>query len=270
MIRGMKGIGRKGDTRPTGRHVLQRRFGGSVAATFLAIATMMLLMLPAGALEQIVISTDTVVRGSEGEVHVLVEVPTGDEAGCEAQVSATAQNNPSVHVGNDLIVSSGGASVVISDVESAPGTVKSANGTLTLSDTLVVAVKLGPADEFRANSIFSGGVTVNVTCVPVETTTTTQPTTTTTVPLVSSTTVFEVTTTTTAPEETTTTTTPPPTVLGTSTTTLPSTTSVPPVSGSTLPFTGPEDLMGPAIAGGALLLLGLALMRAAREPQAND
>ncbi len=263
MTRGMKGIGRTSDTHSAVRHVLQRRFGGRTAATILTIAVMMLLMLPAGALESIVISTDTVVRGSEGEVHVLVEVPTGDEVGCEARVSATTHNNASVHVGNDLIVSSGGASVVITDVESAPGTEKSASGTLVLGDTLVVSVKLGPADEFRANSIFSGGVTVDVTCIPVETTTTTQATTTTTQP-------EEESTTTTTEATTTTTTSPPPTVLGTSTTTLPSTTSVPPVSGSTLPFTGPEGLVGTAIAGGALLLLGLALMRAAREPQATD
>jgi hypothetical protein len=261
MIWGLKGIDRKGDARPPRWHVLQRRSGGKGAATLLLIAAMVLFTLPAEALEPIVISTDTVVRGSEGEVHVLVEVPTGDEAGCEAQVSATTHNNASVHVGNDLIVSSGGASVVISDVESAPGTEKSASGSLTLSDTLVVAVRLGPADEIRANSIFSGGVTVTVSCIPVVTTTTTmQPTTTST----------EGVTTTTEQATTTTTTTPPPSVAGTSTTTLPSTTSVPPVSGSTLPFTGPEGLMGTAIAGGALLLLGVALMTAARDPQATD
>jgi hypothetical protein len=265
MIWGLKGIGRKGDARPTGRHVLRRRFGGRGAATLLLIAAMMLFTLPAGAIEPIVISTDTVVRGSEGEIHVLVEVPTGDEAGCEAQVSATTHNNASVHVGNDLIVSSGDAAVVVSDVESAPGTAKSASGTLTLSDTLVVAVRLGPADEFRANSIFSGGVTVDVTCVAVTTTTTTAEETTTTTARATTTSTRGDT-----EQTTTTTTTPPPTVFGSSTTTMPATTSVPPVSGSTLPFTGPDDLMGTAIAGGALLLLGVALMKAAREPQAND
>lgn len=261
MTWGMKGIDRKGSSNSTGRRVLRRRFGGRMAATFMAIAAMMMFALPAGALEPIMISTDTVIRGAEGDVFVLAEVSTGDEAGCEAHVSVASHNNPSVHVGNDLIVSSGGGSVVVSDVESEPGVVKHADGTLTLGDTVVVSLRLGPPDEGRPNSIFSGGLTVDITCVPVETTTsTTQPTTTTvTTPPTSG----AVTTTTTAPSTST-------SVLGTSTTTLPATTSVPPVSGSTLPFTGPGHLVGTGIAGAGLVLLGLALMMASRESRTTD
>lgn len=259
MTRGMKGIGRSSDKHSPGRRVLQRRFGGTVAATFVAIAATMLFALPAGALEPIVIPTDTVVRGTEGDVFVLAEVSTGGDAGCEATVSATSANNPSVHVENDLIVSSGGGSVVISDVESAPGVELSGSGTLMLGDTITVAVQLGPKDELRANSIFSGGVTVTVSCVQV-TTTTTQTTTTTTQPTPSTTTL----------EVTTTTASPPPTVLGTSTTTLPPATTVPPVTGDTLPFTGPGQIVGTAIAGGALLLLGGALVLGTRESHSTD
>jgi hypothetical protein len=44
-----------------------------------------------------------------------------------------------------------------------------------------------------------------------------------------------------------------------------SSTTVPPVTGSTLPFTGPDDLAPMAVAGGAALLLGIALKIASRE-----
>ncbi len=269
MTRGQKGISPVGGSRGHRRTTRPRRVG-RIAATLTTLLGLVVFALPAGAIGPIEIPVDTVVRGAEGDVHVLAEVATGSEAGCEAEVSAVSENNPSVHLGNDLIIASGDDSVVIADVEASPGLVLSADGTLLLSDTIVVMVRLGPADEGRPNSIFSGGVTVTVTCIPQETTTTTEATTSSTEE--ETTTTTEATTTTTGAREvtTTTTTTPPPTVLGTSTTTLPSSTTVPPVSGSTLPFTGPDQLAGTALAGGALILLGLAMMAAVREPQTTD
>lgn len=259
MIWGLKGFGSEGGTsRRPAQRIPQRR----IAAVTTMLAGLATLALPAGAVEPIVIPTDTVVRGQEGEVHLLGEVSTGSEAGCEAEVSAMAHNNNSVHVDNTLIVASGGAQVVVPDVEAQPGIMVNADGALTLSDTITVMVQLGPADPGRPNSIFSGGVTVHVTCAPDTTSTTVAPTTTTTT--------TQPTTTTTPPENNSATTTPP-NVLGTSTTTLPGgSTTVPPVTGSTLPFTGPDRPIGTAMAGGSLLLLGLALMRAAREPQVTD
>jgi hypothetical protein len=225
-----------------------------------------LMALPAVAMHDITIPLTTVVRGAEGDTFLLAEAPTGHDAGCEAVVSATAHNNESVHIGNNLIVASGGSQVVLADVESAIGKVTSAQGTLLLGDTVSVTLVLGQADEGRPRSVFSGGVTVTISCIPDETTTTT--------------TIPETTTTTTTIPETTTTTVPPSTsssVLGTTTTTLPVTTSsvlatttttVPPVTGSTLPFTGPEDVAGLAMAGTALLVLGGAIVAATREQHA--
>ncbi|MDH5294666.1 MAG: hypothetical protein OEW91_13360 [Acidimicrobiia bacterium] len=231
---------------------------------FLAITTLALigLALPVLAMEPLVIPVDTVVRGAEGEVHRLAEIPTGSEAGCVADVHAMSANNESVHVGNDLIVSSGGASVIIPDVESAPGATIEADGTLTLGESITVDVRLGPADPGRPGSVFSGGVTVTIKCRPVETTTTTEATTTTTEATTTTTeattTTTEATTTTTEPT-TTTTATPPSSVLGTSTTTLP------PVTASTLPFTGAGDLVPIGLAGAATVLLGVALLLSARS-----
>ena len=246
-----------------------RRTLASIVAAF----ALVLLALPAAAIDDITIPLTTVVRGAEGESFLLAEAPTGADAGCEAVVSATAHNNESIHIGNDLIVASGGNQVVLSDVESANGKVTTANGTLVLGDTITVTLVLGQADEGRPRSVFSGGMTVTVSCTPDETTTTTAPETTTTTEAIT-------TTTSTTLPETTTTTVPPVTsssVLGTTTTTLPvtassvlgtSTTTIPPVTGSTLPFTGPEDVAGMAMAGAALLVLGGAIMAATREQSA--
>jgi predicted extracellular nuclease len=249
-------------------------------ASIVAAFSLVMLALPAVAIDDITIPLTTVIRGAEGESFLLAEAPTGSDVGCEAAVSATAHNNESIHIGNDLIVASGGNQVVLADVESAVGKVTNANGTLVLGDTITVTLVLGQADEGRPRSVFSAGMTVTVSCIPDETTTTTTlPETTTTVPETTTTTEAVTTTTTTLPE-TTTTTVPPFTsssVLGTTTTTLPvttssvlgtSTTTVPPVTGSTLPFTGPEDVAGLAMAGTALLVLGGAIVVATREQNA--
>jgi hypothetical protein len=103
-----------------------RRTLASIVAAFAFV----LLALPAAAIDDITIPLTTVVRGAEGESFLLAEVATGSDAGCEAVVSATAHNNESVHIGNNLIVASGGNQVVLADVESAVGKVTSANGTL--------------------------------------------------------------------------------------------------------------------------------------------
>jgi hypothetical protein len=251
-------------------------------AAFVTAFGLVLFALPAMASQEIIIPIDTVVRGAEGDLVVLATMPTGADAGCEATVTATADNNESVHFGNDLIVSSGADQVVLSDVESEVGKHTVAGSTLVLGDTISVTLRLGPADEGRPRSVFSGGITVIAACIPQETTTTTVETTTTTVETTtttapSTTTTSVVTTATTTPETTTTT---QPTsstsVLGTSTTTLPpvastvdsTTTTIPAVTESTLPFTGPEDLAGLAMAGGALIVLGGAVVAAMRQQSA--
>jgi hypothetical protein len=229
--------------------------------------------LPAFAATDISIPVDTIVRGNEGEITVLAQVSAADLAGCKATIEAVSHNNNSVHNGNDLLISSGGTTVVLADVEAVSLGSVTAGETLELGDTIVVSVRLGSPDAGRPMSVFSGGLTVQVTCAPVVTTTTTVASTTTSTDDTTTTTVSEETTTTDGPtttvvEQTTTT---PPTVLGTSTTTLPDdSTTVPPVTGSTLPFTGPDDLAPMAVAGGAALLLGVALKRASREERATN
>lgn len=117
----------------------------------------------------------TVVRGEPGTIHEITssDVPA-DLVGKECSVTATAENNGSVHPQNDLIVASGSDQVIVLDVESAPGARTTAEGVLTLGATITVSVRLGP------DGVFSGGGSVDLVCVEAATTTTTATATTTT------------------------------------------------------------------------------------------
>lgn len=124
------------------------------------------------------IPIDTVVYADEGSVTPLATADTPqDLVGTACGVVAEAKNQSSVHPGNDLIVSSGDDSVVLRDVERAPGAVTEGGGPVTLGTSVTVSLRMGK-DE-----VFSGGVAVKlVECAPPTTTTTEPPATTTTQP----------------------------------------------------------------------------------------
>lgn len=111
-----------------------------------------------------------VVFGTPGSSHQLASVAV-DAAlqGATCAVMATGENNDSVHPGTTLVVSSGGGTVTISDVESSPEVVNPATGTLVLGAQIVVEVTLG------SDGVFSGGVDVQLICQSPPPTTTTSP-----------------------------------------------------------------------------------------------
>ncbi len=121
------------------------------------------------------ISIDTVVYADEGSVTRLDQATTPSElVGLTCPVVAAAENQSSVHPGNDLIVASDGDSMVLADVERAPGAVTPGDGTLTLGETITVSLRMG------RDGVFSGGMTVTLgDCAPPTTTTTSSSTTTT-------------------------------------------------------------------------------------------
>jgi hypothetical protein len=173
-----------------------------------ALAVSGALLISGTAVAQVPIITipmDTVAH----ESGVLATAPVPAELqGSRCNVQADAENQSSVHPGNDLIVASGSDSVTLFDVEREAGALTTAAGDLTLESEVTVSLSLGP------DGIFSGGITVTIgSCVTV--TTTTQPP--------------SETTTTTTSSHTTTTTTQSPTVSPTSTTTT-TTTQSPTVS----------------------------------------
>ena len=110
--------------------------------------------------EIVEVPIDTVVRGEPGEVKLIdppgvVAVPA-DKVGVQCSVHETSQNNTSVHPNNDLIVTSGGDSVTLFDVESGSGVRVDGDGLLTLGETVQVEVRLG------GDGVFSGGFIVGL------------------------------------------------------------------------------------------------------------
>ncbi len=116
--------------------------------------------------------TTVIVNAPAGSVIVLetVEVPAAF-VGQPCLVLAASANPDSVHLNNDLVVSSGGSSVTLSDVEGVSGGNVVASGTLQLGPDIVVSLVMGP------DGVFSAGMDVVVDCTPEETTTTTPATT---------------------------------------------------------------------------------------------
>jgi hypothetical protein len=188
------------------------------------------LLIPGTAVAQepiITIPIDTVAR----ESGVLATAPVPAELqGSRCNVQADAENQSSVHPGNDLIVASGSDSETLFDVEREAGVLTTASGELTLGSEVTVSLSLGP------DGIFSGGITVTIGSCETVTTTTPPPsesTTTTTSSHTTTTTTQPPTTTTGSPTEgptSTTTTTGSPTEGPTSTTTTTGSSTVGPTS----------------------------------------
>jgi hypothetical protein len=124
----------------------------------------------AGAIHELEIEFG-VIRDAPGSLHTVAthEVePWLQGQSCAIHIEVT--NNPSVHPGTELIISSGDDVVTVSDVESEPGTIVVQEGELVLGETVVAAVRLGP------DGVTSGGFSVDFVC-PEEPPTTVTPTT---------------------------------------------------------------------------------------------
>ena len=219
-----------------------RRALGVLAAVLAAAVVAFALVVPNARATtlgfEIIIPIDTVETGDEDSEIPLASVNVPVEfVGQECDVSAVSRNQGSVHPGNDLVVASGGSSVLLPDVEGVPGGTVEANEKLVLGSTVTVTLIMGP-DEF-----FSAGIDVIVDCTPPPTTTTVAPTTTL------------------APETTSTTV----EILPTSITAAPSTT-VEVEPSETLPFTG-SDGGTPALLALALIGIGLLALVATRRTE---
>jgi len=204
------------------------------------------------------IHLDRVTHGAAGTVVVLQQVEVPNEVqGHECEAVYAGENNSSVHPGTDLIITSGGETVELSDVEDAPGAVTSSTDTIIIGSTVTVSVRLGN------DGISSLGATLDLTCVPPVPETTT-PASTTPATAVSTATTDAAATTivavapTSLPAEAPTTT--------ALTASAGPTTAAPPAAGSgpTLPATGTDTAARLAILAGVLLTVGLAAITARR------
>ena len=187
-------------------------------AAVLVLVTLAAMTFAEAALKRVMVSVDinNVVRGAEGEIKPARDpIPVADLGLAVGQVCVVGLEgfNPgSEHDGNDLILGTGGATLVAPNFEEFTGKVTAVEAVMTLGEYVTFDVLLGE-DE-----VSSGGLTATFDCPPPEppTTTTTLPptTTTTTVPpttTTTTTTLPPVTTTTMENWPTTTTTTLPPT-----------------------------------------------------------
>ena len=141
----------------------------------LLIATLGLLLLAVPAFAQsgtITIELTGVITGAtEGDVVELVSEPVpADLVGATCSGTLTTANNGSVHPGNTLIVSTGGETGEIPEVESAPGQMLEFYG-----DGVVVGETIDISLRFGRNGITSGGITLVLDCAQQEETTTTAP-----------------------------------------------------------------------------------------------
>jgi len=135
----------------------------------MGLAVFVVLLLPAAALAQTTEGFSfnlphQIIRDDTGTTHALggFDVPSS-LVGASCSFEAVADNNISVHIGNDLIMSSGDDSVTLPNVERAPGAVTPSNGAITLGDAINVTLFLG-TDNGNGRGVYSGGFTVNVSC----------------------------------------------------------------------------------------------------------
>lgn len=78
--------------------------------------------------------------------------------GMQCAVSARAENQGSVHLGNNLIIASGDTSVTLEDVEREANVVTTATGSLTLGEEVTVTLHM------TQDVVFSAGMDVELTC----------------------------------------------------------------------------------------------------------
>jgi hypothetical protein len=146
----------------------ETRLLAMLGAVLLVVLTLPATVQASHAFIEISIPVDTVVEASEGtETELATADVPAEFAHHFCMVTAHAQNQESVHSGNDLLVRSGTSQVVLADVESEPGGIIEAAELLELGDVIAVSLIMGP------DGVFSAGIEVTVECVPDESTTTT-------------------------------------------------------------------------------------------------
>ena len=114
---------------------------------------------PASAEERLAIDQDQILFGESGSVTTLAETEVeAGRIGSRCTLRVHAENQFSVHPGNDLLITSGGTTTVIEDVEAAPDMDRDLSAEIVLGPTLVVELRFGP-DE-----VSSMGYEVRVDC----------------------------------------------------------------------------------------------------------
>jgi LPXTG-motif cell wall-anchored protein len=164
---------------------------GAVTSVFAAIGLLGSAAVQAQTDSFTITTGGLLLRGEIGSSQVVATQSSGEFDGSTCSVSAVDNNNLSIHR-NDLLVSSGGQTVTVVDIEGAVGSsgIKDADGPLTLGPTITVSVLFqntdasdngaidpGTGTTFPPNTgTFSAQIEVFFECQPTDTTTSPPPT----------------------------------------------------------------------------------------------
>jgi hypothetical protein len=103
---------------------------------------------------------DEILRAPPQTHRLLTQPIQAENVGRRCAMRAVAENNSSVHEGNDLIVMSGESTVTLFDVERGDGAITNGDGLLTLGTTVTIDMRLGP------DNLSSGGYRLFAVCEP--------------------------------------------------------------------------------------------------------
>ena len=134
------------------------RFG--IASAFALMALLAAAIAPAGVgAQDISLDVVGVVFGDEGDVFDVINEPVDPElVGDTCVETVTTGNNASTHPNNDLLITTGGVTYVIPDVEAGPNDISTIEGDVVLGENIVVQLRLGP------DGASSGGVRITFEC----------------------------------------------------------------------------------------------------------
>ncbi len=139
------------------------------AGVLLAVAAIAMTSAGADPVTVEILPSGSVHSGAEGDVFEVAVFNPPVVGLCD--VAVETENNPSIHLETDLIISTRGQAILVPSIEDAPGQTTVTAGVL-FGRTATVLLRLGP------DGIASGGITLQLECEdppPVTTTTTTAP-----------------------------------------------------------------------------------------------
>jgi hypothetical protein len=145
---------------------MRHRLLTAAAVTLTLIIGIVMTGGTAGAVDDIVVSIDSVAFGDEGDrIPISEQAVPAELVGATCTGDLTVTNNESAHNGNNLIITTGGVETPVPDVEAEENLTLEISGSIVLGDTLTVEMELGPG------GVTSGGLTLTLDCTPVTTTT---------------------------------------------------------------------------------------------------
>ena len=114
-------------------------------ATLVALLVIGLVSTQASATERITIANDEILIARPGSVLDVAEVDVDpSQVGLVCTVEVISQNQASVHIGNDLLITTGGVVTVIEDVEAEPDASVDLSVDLLIGETISFQLRMGP------------------------------------------------------------------------------------------------------------------------------